>query len=118
MDFAYGETVVRQRGTPVVDPYSGLPTGLDWTTPTLLTIEGCSIFLGGSIEPTQDARTPIISDFDVLAPFGSDVMAADRMVIPRSGGLTCDVVGHPFDVHHPMTGWEPGQIIHLKITEG
>lgn len=115
MDFPYGETVTRQRGVPVVDPYSGEATGIDWTTPTTLAIPGCAVADGGSIEPVQDARTAVVSDFDVLAPYGADVLAGDRVVIR---GLVCDVQGRPFDWLHPMTGWHPGRVIKAKITEG
>lgn len=115
MDFPHGETVTRQRSTAVTDPYSDEDTGADWTSPDTLPIAGCAVATGGTIEPVADARNSVESDFDVLAPFGSDVTAQDRLVIR---GLVCEVQGRPFDWHHPMTGWEPGTVIKAKIVEG
>jgi hypothetical protein len=115
MDFPYGETVTRLRATTVTDPYSGEETSIDWGDPDGLAIDGCAVADGGSLEPLQDARNAVESDFDVLAPFGSDVLATDRLVVR---GLTCEVQGRPFDWHHPMTGWEPGMVVKAKIVEG
>jgi len=104
------ETVTRLRGVPVLDPYSGDVTGLEWPDTPIdpLPIEGCLVADGGSLEPLRDARNSVESDFDVIAPTGSDVTAFDRLVIR---GLTCQVVGRPFD-------WAKGMTIQAKITEG
>lgn len=115
MGFPYGETVTRLRATAITDPYSGEQTGLDWSSPSELEIAGCAVASGGSLEPLQDARNAVDSDFDVLAPFGADVRAADRLVVR---GLTCEVAGRPFDWRSPFTGWEPGTLIQAKIREG
>jgi hypothetical protein len=92
----------------------GLPVA-DWTTPTELEIPLCGVADGGSLEPLQDARNAVESDFDVVAPYGADVTAADRLVIR---GLTCTVQGRPFAWRSPFTGWEPGTVIRAKIVEG
>lgn len=115
MTFAHGETVTRQRGTAIIDPYSGETTGISWATPSLLAIPGCGIASGGSLEPLQDARNAVDSDYDVIAPYGSDILAGDRVVIR---GLTCDVAGRPFDWRSPFTGWAPGTLVQAKIREG
>jgi hypothetical protein len=115
MDFPHGETVTRLRGVALTDPYSGEATDVDWTTPTSLAIPGCGVADGGSLEPTQDARNAILSDFDVVAPYGVDVQAGDRLVIR---GLTCEVSGRPFDWMNPFTGWTPGTVIRAKVVEG
>ena len=115
MDFAHGETVTRLRAKPVLDPYSGEPTGLDWTTPDPFYIPGCGVADGGSLEPLQDARNAVDSDFDVIAPYGVDVLSGDRLVIR---GLTCEVSGRPFAWRNPFTGWAPGTLIRAKIREG
>lgn len=115
MTFPYGETVTRQRATVSTDPYSGEATGRDWTSPDELDIEGCAIADAGSLEPLQNARNSVVSDFDVLAPFGSDVLAGDRLVVR---GLICESVGRPFDWRSPLSGWEAGMVIHAKIVEG
>lgn len=115
MDFPHGETVTRLRGTPTLDPYSGESTGIDWTNPDTLPIPGCGVGDGGSLEPLREARNSVESDYDILAPYGSDVLAGDRVIVR---GLTCDVIGRPFPWRHPMTGWEPGTVIRAKIVEG
>ncbi len=115
MDFAYGETVTRQRGTATVDPYSNESTGTSWAAPDELDIDGCGVADGGSLEPLENARNAVDSDFDVIMPPGSDVLATDRLVVR---GLVCEVAGRPFDWHHPMTGWEPGMVVRAKIREG
>lgn len=112
--FANGETVVRLRAGTTTDPYSQQQVE-DWTSPAQLAIEGCAVADGGSIEPIQDARDAVISDFDVIAPPGSDVLSVDRLII-RS--LTCQVVGRPFDWRSPFTGWQPGMVIRAKVVEG
>lgn len=115
MDFPYGETVTRQRGTPTVDPYSGEATGVDWTTPTELAIPGCAFNPGRSTEPLQDARTAVLTQPEVYAPYGSDVLAGDRLVVR---GDVYEVDGNPADWRSPFTGWEPGMVIPLKRAEG
>lgn len=115
MGFPHGETVTRQRATAVVDPYSGESTELDWSTPDTLAIDGCAVASGGSLEPVEAARNAVDSDFDVLAPFGSDVRSTDRLVIR---GLVCEVVGRPFDWASPFSGWQAGMVIQAKIREG
>jgi hypothetical protein len=115
VNFPHGETIVRQRGTAQTDPYSGEASGVDWSDPAVADIEGCAVADGGSLEPLQDARNSVESDFDILAPFGSDVLASDRVVVR---GLVCEVQGRPFDWRHPMTGWEPGMVIKARIVEG
>lgn len=115
MTFAFGETVTRQRAAVVVDPYSLESTLLDWTSPAEEDIDHCGVADGGSLEPTQDARNAVDSDFDVILPPGSDVTAQDRLVIR---GLVCEVAGRPFDWVSPLSGWQPGMIARAKIREG
>lgn len=113
--FGYGETVTRRRGTSVADPYSQESTSIDWTDATEVDLPGCAVADGGSLEPTEDARNAVVSDFDVLAPFGTDVTAQDRLIVR---GLVCEVVARPFSWRNPYTGWEAGTVIRAKIVEG
>jgi hypothetical protein len=115
MDFPHGEAVTRLRGAAVTDPYSGEATGIDWATPDELDIPGCGFNPGESSEPLRDARNAVLTQPAVYAPFGSDVLAGDRLVV-RGG--TYDVDGTPADWRSPFTGWEPGMVIPLKRTEG
>lgn len=112
--FAYGETVDVLTAGTVTDPYSG-DTTEDWDNPTSVPVEGCGVAAGGSLEPLQDARNAVESDFDVIMPPGTPVTSHNRLVMR---GLTCDVVGRPFDWRNPFTGWAPGLFVQAKIREG
>ena len=114
MDFAYGETVVVLTATQVTDPYSG-GTVESWDAPTEAAVEGVAVADGGSLEPVQDARNSVESDFDLLFPPDETVTAQQRVVVR---GLTCTVQGRPFLWRNPFTGWEPGLVVQAKIVEG
>jgi hypothetical protein len=113
--FPHGETITRLRGTATVDPYSTEPTGVSWTTPASLEIEGCGFNPGQSAEPLQVGRNAVTTQPEVYAPAGSDVLSGDRVVVR---GKTYDVDGEPAGWRSPFTGWEPGLVIALKLTEG
>ena len=113
--FPHGETVTRLRATSAVDPYSDEPTQSDWTSPDSLDIPGCGFNPGQSSEPTQEARNAVITQPEVYAPTGSDVLAGDRLVVR---GDTYDVDGKPAVWRSPFTGWQPGVVIVLKEVEG
>ena len=115
MMLAHGETVTRLRGTPVTDPYSGEPTGINWSAPNALPIPGCAFNPGGSQEPVQDARSAVITQPEVYAPVDADVLSGDRLVVR---GLTYDVQGRPSEWRNAFTGWAAGLAIALKIVEG
>lgn len=113
--FPYGETVTRLRATgSTTDPYSNEPV-TNWAAPESLSLPGCAVADGGSVEPVEDARNAVLSDFDVIAPPGSDVLPTDRLIVR---GLTCDVIGRPFDWRSPFTGWRPGMVVRVKVVEG
>jgi hypothetical protein len=114
VNFPHGETATRQRGTAILDPYSGEATGIDWSTPDELDILG-GFNPGQSSEPVQDARNSVTTTPEFYAPFGSDVLAGDRLVVR---GKTYDVDGDPADWCSPFTGWEPGMVIPLTRTAG
>lgn len=113
--FAHGETVTRQRGTAVTDPYSDEPTGISWDNPTTLAIEGCAFNPGGSTEPVAEGRQAVITKPEVYAPAGADIRAHDRLVVR---GKTYEVDGEPALWKSPFTGWQPGVVVPLKIVEG
>lgn len=112
--FPHGETVTRLRAGVTVDPYSQEVTR-DWSNPVSFDIEGCAVADGGSVEPDQAAREQVTSDFDVIAPAGSDITFGDRLEVR---GLVCEVEGRPFDWRSPFTGWAPGLVVRCKIVEG
>lgn len=113
--FAHGEAVTRLRGTPKVGDYSSEETDLDWTLPDVLEIPGCGFNPGQSSEPVQDARNSVVTQPEVYAPAGTDVLAGDRLVVR---GVTYDVDGTPADWRSPFTGWAPGLVVALKGVEG
>lgn len=115
MYFAAGETITRLRGTAITDPYSGDATGVSWTTPASLTIDGCGFNPGQSAEPLQVGRNAVTTQPEVYAPAGSDILAGDRLVVR---GKTYEVDGQPAAWKNPFTGWEPGMVVALKLTEG
>jgi hypothetical protein len=65
--------------------------------------------------PLLDGREPVDSDFTLYGPAGIDILPTDRLIIR---GLTCNVVGRPFDWRSPFTGWQPGTVIRASIREG
>jgi len=110
-----GETITRQRGVAVADPYSGESNGLDWTTPTTAAVAGCAVAIGSTGDPNMDARDAVASDFTVYAPADADIAPADRLVIRT---LTCEVVGRPFVWTNPMTGRVAGLVVRADVLEG
>lgn len=113
--FTHGETITRLRATAEVDPYSDEPADTDWDSPDQLPIPGCGFNPGRSSEPLQDARNAVVTQPEVYAPTGSDVLAGDRLVVR---GVTYDVDGDPASWVSPFTGWAPGVVIPLKVVSG
>lgn len=113
--FPHGETITRLRGTAETDPYSNEATGIDWSTPSSLTIPGCGFNPGQSAEPLQAGRNAITTQPEVYAPAGSDVLAGDRITVR---GKTYEVDGEPGVWKNPFSGWEPGMVVALKLTTG
>lgn len=104
------ETVTRQRGVATTDPYSGEATGIDWSTPTTLAITTLALAEPRpSQEPVQNARNAVTTGYTLYLPTGSDVTAADRMVVR---GETYDVLGEPAE-------WaSAGIVVQVGNTEG
>lgn len=115
MLFPSGETVTRQRAASALDPYANESTGKSWENPDELAIPGCAFGPGASSEPVVDARTEVLTQPTLYAPFGSDITAADRLVIR---GRTWQVDGDPADYRNPFTGWEAGMVVKLKAVSG
>ena len=88
-----GETVVRVRAVPVLDPYSNEETDLDWSDPDLLDIETLApAEPRPSSEPVQDARNAVTSGWTLYLPATADITAADRV---RVRGMEYPVQGVP-----------------------
>lgn len=113
--FAHGETGVRLRAFAALDPYSGEEAELDWSAAYELTITDLAFNPGSSNEPTEVGRNSVVTQPEVYAPVGVDVLAGDRLQIR---GRTYSVEGDPQEWRSPFTGWEAGVVIKLKIVEG
>lgn len=115
----YAEMVTRLRAPFTADSYAvvdGAPasTKRDWDNATELLFDA-AVADSGSVEPLLDGREPVDSDFILYGPAGIDILPTDRLIIR---GLTCNVVGRPFDWRSPFTGWQPGTVIRASIREG
>lgn len=116
--FPFGETVTRLRGVATEDPYSGETTDVDWANPSELPIAGVGFDPGGSAEPVQvDSDQRVITQPTIYDPSYADVLAGDR-IRRELTGKTYEVDGDPAEWRSPFTGWQPGQVIRLKIVEG
>lgn len=112
--FAYPEAVTIQSPGTVTDPYSG-ESSEDWGSATQRAVDGIGVADGGSAEPLQDARNALEADYDLFFPPTETVTRADRVIVR---GDQCQVVGKPFLWRHPMTGWTPGLVVQVKLSEG
>lgn len=111
----FGETVIRQRAKPIIDPYSELETGKDWGDPDELVFDDAIVWDSKTTDPIEVGREPVDSDFTCSLPYGADVQPDDRVVVR---GLTCEVEGRPFDHRCPFTGVEEGRIVYASVREG
>lgn len=108
------ETVIRQRATAVVDPYSGQETAKDWTVTDDRPFDAI-VWDSKTTDPLIAGREPVDSDFTCSLPYGADVQPADRVVVR---GQVCEVEGRPFDHRCPFTGVEEGRIVYASVREG
>ena len=117
--FAHGETVTRLRRLTATDPYSGESAPIPWDkaghTPASASIDGCGFDPGGSVEPVEVGRVSVVTKPTVYAPYGSDILVGDRLVVRN---VTYDVDGTPASWRSPFTGWEPGLVVELKAVSG
>jgi hypothetical protein len=96
------------------DPVACILTGTERASGDRLLFDA-AVADSGSVEPLLDGREPVDSDFTLYGPAGIDILPTDRLIIR---GLTCNVVGRPFDWRSPFTGWQPGTVIRASIREG
>jgi hypothetical protein len=106
-----GVTITRLQPGTTLDPYS-LREVADWGQTTRTTIEGCIIapFGQGTGETQTLDRERTTQTLNVLLPPGTEINRQDRVEI---GGDQFTIVGIPYRIIHPFTGWEPG--IQLRI---
>jgi hypothetical protein len=115
--FPHGETVTVLTAGTTTDPYSNETTQSWEVTPTSVDVPNVLVADGGSIEPVQEARNAVDSDFDLIfqAPVTVTPTPQDRVVVR---GLTCEVAGRPFLWKWAATPGEAGLVVKCKIREG
>lgn len=113
--FAHGETGVRLRPFATLDPYSEEEIVEDWEAAYELSIPGLAFNPGSSNEPTEVGRNSVVTQPEVYAHVGDDILAGDRL---RIRGLVFQVDGDPQEWRSPFTGWEAGLVVKLKRVEG
>lgn len=114
--YPFGVTVVRLRAALVDDTYSATGKRDDWENPDELLIAGCAIAPVSSAEAPTTDRAELLTLRTLIAPHGSDIRDTDR--IRTADGVEWTVDGHPSDPTHPMTGWQPGMVVALRLKEG
>lgn len=104
--FPQGYTVEVERGTR--DDYG------DITYDVALTIEGCAWAPRYSNEDNENRNTVIVG-LTLYGPYGADLSADDRIVLPALPELpakrslrTYRVIGDRGDWRSPFTAWKPG----------
>lgn len=105
------ETVVRIRAGVEIDPYSGEPTGEDWSPDAVAELPIVTLAPAEprpSSEPVQDARNAVTSGWTLYLPT-ADVTSRDRM---RVRDVTYHILGEPSD-------WMgAGIVVQCSLTEG
>lgn len=115
MTLPYGLPTVRRRAPKVTNGYSGESDRYDWDAAVDTSIGTCAFDPGGSVEPTQDGRSSVVSQPSALFPGEwPDVKADDRLVI---GEREWQVDGDPGDYRNPWSGFG-GLVVRLKAVEG
>lgn len=77
-------------------------------------VAGCIVYRRDSTEAGDYANT-VRTGYTVLAPYGADVLATDRV---RWAGRDWEVDGEPSHWKHPATRWEAGTQFFIVGTEG
>lgn len=113
--FTRGETVVRIRRVPVLDPYSQEVTGYTWDGAPETPILNVAVEPRPSTEPLQDARNAVVSGFTLYMKSGNDVQPTDRIGVR---GVVYDVDGETAEWRNPYTGTLAGLVVQTKKVAG
>lgn len=118
MELSFGETVVRERRMPVIDPYD--PDALvpgSWGDPLdTLSLEQAFIASSSSVAPADATRRQVLTEKSLYCTDANvDVQVGDRV---RRGNETYYVNARPAADTNPFTGWQPIVEIPLDMTEG
>lgn len=118
MEFAHGESIVRERRQPVTDPYNPdqeVPGPWDGHLDTL-TVDGAFIASSSSVAPVDASREQVLTDKSLYCTDPDvDVRVGDRI---RRGAEIYYVTARPEADTNPFTGWRPVVEIPLEMSEG
>lgn len=114
-DLPHGDTVTIVRpGPPTQDEYGNDKPGF----PVEIPVPGCAIApRGGAGSSTEltDARDTVITGLTLYAPFGTDILATDRI---RVDGQLYEVEGLPGSFRSPFTGSAGPVVAALELVTG
>lgn len=118
MQFAFGESVVRERRKPVTDPYDpGATVPGSWGDPLdTLTLDDVFVASSSSVAPVDATRSQVLTDKSLYCSDPEvDVRVGDRI---RRGAEVFYVNARPEADQNPFTGWQPVVEIPLDMSEG
>jgi hypothetical protein len=123
MDFAFGQTVFRDRRTPVTDPYNPDKTVPgSWADVDTIEIPSGFVASSSSSSLRGATRQQVLTDKSLfLSDPTADVVPGDRVRVGgtmESGGVAYYVHARPDADVNPFTGWQPVVEIPLELTEG
>lgn len=117
--------IQRLRPTVVTDPYSGLPTGEDWTTPAATDLPGYLFAWASSVESPTVNRDQLSNQAVLVRPGGVaviEVLSGDRI---SAKGLVWEVASHPMSSEYAdllgvglIAGSAAGTTWNLRVWEG
>jgi hypothetical protein len=85
-------TITRLRPSTKQDRFSGEATAWDWSTPSALTVTGCSVQPGSAQLIDRQQRQGVVVDFTIWAPLDADIVETDRIVYATQTFLVVDTI--------------------------
>lgn len=112
---SHGEPVTFYRPGQRSDPYSQATVRDDWTAPEKMLTEVCGVEPTGSTEPDAVDRDSVTIRFRLYL---GRTVAIDPTWRAKVRGEMLEVIGHPAQWLHPMTGWDAGTVVEVGVTHG
>lgn len=118
-------SVQRLRPGTKTDPYSGLPTGEDWTNPTPTDLPGYLVgWLTSAEDPTVN-REELANQARLVRPGNVPIIEVTRTDRIRALGRDWDVTSHPMTEEYAdllgvglIDGTDAGTVWNLTLREG
>jgi hypothetical protein len=104
------QSILRERAALVDDGHGNQVR--DWTSPSVLSITGCSVQPGTTAVDRLN-RDGVLIQWTVFCPAGADVLAGDR--IQLAGGLRYEIDGEPLRWQFGVVDYV---VLYLKRWEG